>query len=339
MSDDRTTNPRLLRRLCIDVLQRTPSAAERRAMADAPVAAVVTRLLASQEAMQVFVEEELWYFLLIDVFRPRTKNFEDLPERLRTGAATPHDAVAEVLLSTSFSLRNPGNDTFVTVVLEQCLGVRVQDRASAPLLAAGKQMYDGRKARLLGKDGASQSDFVRIVLADPLFTRHLLDRHHRRVLGVALPRDFAVDAVHADPKRFFATLRGWLSSPAYEATLATPRAKTDHQFVRSLYMDLLERTPDHEELRNMRNALTSMADPAPLRAVLAKVLLDSGKARLPAHEKGKEGAFVAACFERYLGRTPTQQESTRFVTAMTDGVATPTHVVRALVASPEAAYH
>ena len=59
------------------------------------------------------------------------------------------------------------------------------------------------------------------------------------------------------------------------------RSKTERQFLRGLWHDLLERTPTYEELRNLRNAMQAMADPAPLRSVLAKVVLDSGKCTLP----------------------------------------------------------
>ena len=99
--------------------------------------------------MRRWLEEELFYFLLLDNFRPRTRAIAAIPEGLRTGESTAHQAIGEILLSTGFSLRNPGNDTFVTVVLEQCLGLAVQERRHKATLEAGKRMYDGEKARLL----------------------------------------------------------------------------------------------------------------------------------------------------------------------------------------------
>src|SRR5262249_32629215 len=133
---ERKTTRTLLRRLALDTLGRTPSLAEAEAFLDAPVEAVAKRLVTSLEAMSVFVEEELFYFLLLDNFRPKTESIAALPKRLAEGKATAHDALAEILLSTGFSLRNPGNDTFVTVVLEQCLGLTVQDQKSKPTLEA-----------------------------------------------------------------------------------------------------------------------------------------------------------------------------------------------------------
>ena len=106
-------------------------------------------------------------------------------------------------------------------------------------------------------------------------------------------------------------LAEWLAGEAYAQALARKKPKTDHQFIRSLYQDLLGRAPGYDELRNMRNmrnALQSMADPAPLRAVMAKVILDSKQAQVPSCEAGKEEEFVRECFLRYLGRHPGQVE-------------------------------
>jgi hypothetical protein len=338
--DETLATERYLRRLSSDVLLRTPSPAERRSYVGAPIGAVATRMLGTLESMQVWLDEELYYFLLIDNFRPLTKAVVELPQQLRSGRKTARDALAEILLSTSFSLRNPGNDTFVTVLFEQCLGWTVQDPKIKPLLEAGKQMYDGRKVRFGSATGGSQSDLVRLVLAEPGATRHLLDRHHRRLFGAPLPetQQETVARVHDDPAQYFPVLAQWLTAPEYLAGLDRRRPRSDHQFIRSLYMDLLERQPSYDELRNMRNALQSMADSTPVRAVMAKVILDSGKPRLPVCERGKEAEFVTACFDRYLGRGPGQSELAAFVGAMQQDGATPGLVVRALVGSLEYQY-
>lgn len=332
------------RRATLDVLQRTPTPAELRTRLGAPRRLVAARTYATLEAMQVWLEEELYHFLLIDNFRPRTRAIRTLPQRLLARQVSVRDAIAEIMLTTSFSLRNPGNDTFVTVVLEQGLGLTVQKSRNRPILAAGKRMYDGERVRFLGAVGSSQADVIRIVLSQRRFSEHLLDRHHRRLFGEPLPlRSKAaravVDELHRDPYRFFPILARWIASDDYHARLARKKPRSDHQFVRSLYMDLLGRTPDYQELRNMRNALQSMADSSPLRAVLAKVILDSGKARIPECEPGGEETFVRTCFLRYLGREPSQRETARFAGMLREGECEPAHVVRALVQSPEYQYY
>jgi hypothetical protein len=331
-----------LRRAMLDIVQRPPSPAELRAYPGATTDSVVQRLFGQLEAMEIWLEEELLFYLLRDNFRPDTPAIRALPHRLLEGKATVFDATCDILLSSSFSLRNPGNDTFTSVLLEQCLGLTVQDPRNRATLEAGKRMYDGQRAKLLGVEGASQADLVRIVVHDPRFVAHLLDRHHGRFFGAPLARSArAGDAERllAEPQSFFALLGAWIASPDYIAALATPKRRTDDQFIRSLYMDLLERRPDPEELRNMRNALQSMADPTPVRAVLSKVILDSGQARVPEWTRGQEGDFVRTCFVRFLGREPERDEMERFVATAREPDCTPVHVVRALVESAAYQYY
>jgi hypothetical protein len=327
---------RLLQRLCYDVVQRGPSPAEVRSFVGAEVPAVVTRLLQSREAMAVWLEEQLQYFLLLDQFRPQGESIEQIPLRLQKGDLDARGAIAEILLSTGFSLRNPGNDTFVTVVLEQCLGYRVQDAKNKPILDAGKRIYDGKRGKFLGQEGQNQADLLQIVLGHEDFARHLLSREHARLLGTPLPKDStAVASLQQDHKRFFALLGEWLASPEYQQALPQRRSKTERQFLRGLMYDLLERTPSYEELRNLRNAMQAMADPAPLRSVLAKVVLDSGKCKLPDCTAGAEAEFVRACFTRYLARTPSERELAVFTKTLTQDGGKPDQIVRALVGSLE----
>lgn len=330
-----------VRRLSHDVLHRSPRGIEVRSLAGMPVDRVAEHCTQRLEAMQQWLEEELFYFLLIDAFRPRTAAIEALPERLRSGAADARAAIAEIVLSTSFSLRNPGNDTFVTVLLEQCLGIEVQSRENRKTLATGKRIYDGEPGRFLGRDARTQADLVRIVLEDELFARHLLDRHHRRLFGAGLdelPKGDAATVtarVHEAPAAFFDVLAEWLASERYVAGVAIKKPRTDRQFVRSLYMDVLEREPTYDEIRNVRNALQSMADATPLRAVMVKLVLGSREAKLPALGDDGPEAFVRDCFVRYLGRQPGQSELAGFVAALAEPGTDPSLVVRALLASPE----
>ena len=332
----RPVTERLLQRLCYDVLQRGPTPAERRSYVGADAATIVGRLLGSREAMAAWLEEELQYFLLLDRFRPHEDTIERIPGRLQKGQLDARSAIAEILLTPGFSLRNPGNDTFVTVVLEQCLGYRVQDAKVKPILEAGKKIYDGKRGRFLGQEAGNQADLLQIALGHEDFARHLLDRHHLRLLGAPLPKvEPAIAAVQQDPARFFAVLGGWLQSDAYAAALDQRRPKSERQFLRGIYSDLLERTPTRDELRNLRNAMQAMADPAPLRSVLSKVILDSGQAKLPACRQGGEAEFVQECFLRYLARLPGAPEAAAFTAALQADGGKPAHVVRALVGSLE----
>jgi hypothetical protein len=334
-----------LRRLAFDALQRPPLRSEIAALVGMPVERVSRQVWRRQEAMEQWLEEELYFHLLIDRFRPRSGAIERLPQRLARGEASARDATAEILLSTGFALRNPGNDTFATVVLEQCLGLTVQDRRSKSELAAAKAMYDGRKARLLGVEGDSQADIVRIVLDRPEFAATLLDRQHRRLFGVRLASrgKAAIAAATATAgdglQGFFELLAQWCSSPEYLTAMQTKRPRSHYQIVRGLYFDVLGRAPDYEETRNTRNALSSMADPTPMRIVLARILVESPKAILPGSRSEGDAAFVRSAFEHYLGRPPVEEESAKFVEILAQRGATERHVARALLASVEYGYY
>ena len=333
-----------VRRLFFDVLNRPPVLSESAALTGMPIERVSKQTWRRREAMEEWLEDELWFHLLIDRFRPQTRAILGLPYRLAQGKATARDATAEILLSTGFSLRNPGNDTFVTVVLESCLGLTVQERKARAELDAGKLLYDGRRARFLGQDGDSQADVVRITLAQDAFRERLLDRNHRRLFGAPLATRgrAAVDALIArwrdDESAFFPILAEWTHAADYVAAVAVKRPRTHRQLVRSLYFDVLERAPTYDELRNMRNALQSMADPTPLRAVFSKLMLDSAAAKLPALVAGEERDFVRTCFLRYLGREPTQIEAGEFVAVLGEPGASGKHVVQTLLTSVEYGY-
>jgi hypothetical protein len=334
---------RIVRHLSLDILFRTPTRSELRMYVGFPIEQVSKRMMATLEARELWVEEQLLYFLLLDNFRPQTTSIKSLPKRMHQGKITAHDAIAEIMMSTGFSLRNPGNDTFVTVVLEQGLGLRVQDRTNVPVLEAGKKMYDGYKVRFLRQKGNSQSDIIKIVTGHRDFTRFLLDRSHKRIMRAPLGKDDRtreqIARVHGDNGQFFEVVREWFCSAKYRANMAVKRPRSDNQFIRSLYFELLGRAPEYQEFRNMRNALLSMADPAPLRGVMAKVILDSGKAQLPVLDRKHRGKFVSEVFLRYLGRAPTQDESGKFVKLLRDERVQAKHVVRALITSTEYQYY
>jgi hypothetical protein len=334
---------RTVRHLSLDILYRTPTPSELRMYVGFPVDRVTKRMTATLEAKELWVEEELLYFLLLDNFRPQTTAIKTLPKRMHQGKVSAHDAIVQIMMSTGFTLRNPGNDTFVTVVLEQGLGLRVQDRKNVPTLEAGKKMYDGYKVRFLRQRGNSQSDIIKIVSGQRDFTKFLLNRYHKQIMRVPLPKDKQtkeqVDRVHADNGQFFDVLREWFCSAKYMKNMEVKRPRTDNQFIRSLYFDLLGRAPKYQEFRNMRNALLSMADPAPLRGVMAKVILDSGRAQLPHLDRKSHGKFVQESFLRYLGRAPTQNELAKFTKVLQNERVQAKHVVRALITSTEYQYY
>ncbi|MCP3920751.1 MAG: hypothetical protein GY711_34930 [bacterium] len=230
-----------LRAIYYDLLGRPPFPAERERWMDVERHDLLDVLLGSVPFWTHWWEEQLYYFLLIDNFRPANDDARAVPGKLAEKRLSVRDALRRIAMTPTFDLRNPGADTFVTVVMEQFVGMRVQK--SARELEIGKGAYDGRAGRFLGQPAASQSDVVRIAVEHKNATRYFLSREYERY-------------VRRHPK-------------------------TNQPFVRGLLVDLLGRLPTHDEVEPMRNALDGLSDSRPLRSVLVRLLLDSGDVPVP----------------------------------------------------------
>lgn len=331
---------RTTRALFLDLMGRTPTDEEMARWAALPYEKRVDEMLAGEDAWRNWFEDEAFYFLLIDQFRPVSDRLAAVPAKMAAGEISFRDAHREFALSAEFNARNPGNDTYVTVVLEQFLGMEVQKQPR--VLDAGKKMYDGGVARFFDQKGENQSDVVRIALQQPSYVELFLRRMERRFLGEDLPKsehDAALSLVAGDAKLFPQVLREWLLSARYAGEARAPKAKNELQFIRSLFVDLLGRPPAYEEFRNMRNALQAVADPKPLRGVLAKVLLDSAGVLAPAAPAADPDGQVRELFRRLLGRDPERSEHAAFVAALREPGTSWRVAALALLTSPHYQYY
>jgi hypothetical protein len=331
---------RLTRELFLDLWGRTPTGEELGRWAALPAEERVDKFLASTETWRNWVDEEAFYFLLIDQFRPVSDRLAAVPERFAKGETTFREAHHEFALSPEFNARNPGNDTYVTVLFEQFLGMEVQKQPR--VLDAGKKMYDGVLARVFDTRGDSQSDVVKITLAQPAYVDVFLRRMERRYLGDELPKnehEATLSLLASDAGLFRQILRDWLLSERYCGASRAPKTKNDRQFIRSLFVDLIGRPPAYEEFRNMRNALQAIADPKPLRGVLARVLLDSGAVLPPAAPDSEPENQVRDLFHRLLGRDPDRRELQAFADALRRPGTTWRTAAFALLTSPHYQYY
>ena len=118
--------------------------------------------------------------MLLDNFRPETEGVRSTPLKINEGRLTPREAIHRIVLSPSFELRNPGADTFVTVVMEQLTGMTVQKKTRE--LEIGKSLYDGRQGLFLGHIGSSQADVIKICIESKEFSREFIEREYVRLL-------------------------------------------------------------------------------------------------------------------------------------------------------------
>ncbi|MHC4547148.1 MAG: hypothetical protein ACYTEZ_00085 [Planctomycetota bacterium] len=329
---------KLVRRLFLDLKWRTPRYHEIEEWYDRTHAEMVRAFLADEETWDAWYEQQLFYLLLLDRFRPKEGRLATIPGRLTRGELALERALEEIVRSQYFNARNPGNDTFVTVVLEQCLGMVVQQRRNKRVLETGKKMYDGYRVKLFKETGDSQADFVRIVFKQRDFHRHLLRRTWKGLLGREIDAkrlEAYVDRCQAKPDALRRIYEEWLTGPEYVAAASEARTKPEIPYVRALFLDLLDRLPSYQELRKVRNAFLSLADPTPVRLVMGRVLLESDQARIPASAVDPK-RFVFEQFVRLLARQPTEHELTNFVHALkNDPAVTPRVVLYTLISSPE----
>lgn len=336
---DRPLDSALLRAVYMDLLGRSPAQAERETWSGRQFADLTGALIRGREFWEHWIQEQLYYFLLIDNFRPQADRVVEIPELLQEDRIGVRDAIHRIALCASFDQRNPGSDTFVTVVMEQLLSIKVQSRERE--LEMGKRLYDGGSGVFLGTRGASQSDVVRIAISDRRFLSELLAREYTRLLRTKPPRrDLSAwtRRLEQQPQAFGDLLHEWLMSEAYDRRLEEKVTQPNRLFVRAMYMDLLDRLPGMDEQRSMRDALDGLSDPGPLRSVLARLLLDSGGTLTPEREDIEDATtWIRGLFDRLLGRPPTEEELKVFVTAYHQPDCRPTTVVYAIVSHPE--YH
>jgi hypothetical protein len=326
-----------LRCVFLDLFGRTPLASERVAWAGEERCKLVDWALASREFWKHWLEEQLYYFLLIDNFRPTTESIQALPAQLATGRIGVLDALHRICLSASFDRRNPGPDTFVTVVMEQLLGINVQRHPRE--LEIGKKVYDGARGSFLGHVGCSQADVIHIAIQDRRAIYHLLRREYERWMRQEpSERDLGEwsTTMERDSLAMPSILRAWFQSAAYDARLEARIAQPNRIFISALYVDLFDRPPSEADKERLSRALDGLANSGPLRSLVARLILDSGQVPLPDRASMNDtSAWIGALFERLLGRPPLAAEHSAFVEAFQDPACRPETVVYAIVSHPE----
>jgi hypothetical protein len=334
---DGVLDHRTLRGVHLDLLGRPPFQADYARWLGKPAGALVDEVLASREFWERWYEEQLYYFLLINNFRPETERANAISKELHEGRLDVREAIHRIALTSSFDQRNPGADTFVTVVMEQLLGLEVQKTARE--LEIGKKIYDGTEGNFLGTIGRCQADVVRIAMGSKLFPPHFLAREHERLVhSRAEAKDLAAWSARfeKDPAVFGALVREWIASDAYRARLGRRLPQSNRLFVRSLFVDLMDRAPTQAEAEPLREALDGLADPAPLRSIAIRMILDSGRAKIPVRKDITDpAAWVKDLFRRWLGREPTEAELSTFVESLADPACRPQTVVYAILTGGE----
>ena len=329
----------MLRTVCLDLLGRPPLPLEREEWFDKDLRDYLKETTSGREFWDHWLEEQLYFFLLIDNFRPENEGVQAVPGKMFEGRLNPREAVHRIVLSPSFEMRNPGADTFVTVVMEQLAGMRVQKKPRD--LEIGKALYDGKPGTFLEHHGNSQADVVKICVESKEFARVFVAREYARMMH----RDGSKKSLatwsrtfHKEPASYRDLVRAWFTSEEYMARLKEQHPLSNRAFVNALHVDLLGRMPTKEEAEPMREALDGLGDSAPLRSILARLLLDSGRVTIPTKaELSNRRDWAASLFPRFFGREATPAELDAVCGALDEPSCKPSTILYALLSHPE--YH
>ncbi len=142
-----------------------------------------------------------------------------------------------------------------------------------------------------------------------------------------------------------------------EGSAREPRAKTSSQFLRTVYADLLGRTPESyefslsfggspafripiDEQQELVNVLDGIGDSSPMRNLIVKGLLHSAEVSIPdkatASNAGDPRPYITTQFERLLGRTPNAYELEAFAAEwIKEPAVGPRTIIRAIIGSRE----
>lgn len=327
----------MLRSVYFDLLGRPPFRAETDAWLGKGLHELLDELIASPEHWSAWYGQQLFHFLLIDNFTPQSQRVLALPASLAAKRLDVRDAIHQICLCSSFELRNPGADTFVTVVLEQLTGMTVQSNVRE--LEIGKAIYDGGEGLFLGRNGKTQADVVRIAIESKKFCREFLQREYHRVVRADPPKKGFASSIRSfckSPASYPSLLRQWVLSEAYGQRLERRADIPNRLFVKTLFVDLLDRLPTAAEEEPLREALDGLSDSGPLRSIVARLLLDSDMVKLPTRDEIEDrGAWIRALFLRLLGREGTAAELTVFTEAFSDPACRTETVVYAIISHPD----
>lgn len=301
----------------LDLLQRGPSQAELLYAAGLDRRQLVEFLFDSYEYHDRWYRDQLYFMFLLREFDPRGVPWmAEIPAHLYEGEMNQLEALQALATSQFFHFRNLGPNNYTLAVFEHFLG-RLPNEAENK---DSNFMFNGNPTELLSKPGNKQFDVASIVLHNGHAIRHYVKRMYTRYFEGEIDEAELASATQllmAEPEKVLDIQLQWVLSDRYFAHVPKLRPKSDIQYIRMLYVDLLNREPTQDEFDYVQNALQSFADPIPLRSVIAKILLDSKFVQIPA--KPVEDAmpdWIRAQYLRFLSRGPGEAEMDATLTAL-----------------------
>lgn len=328
-------NLQRLRRLYLDVLGRPPTPDEAVAEERKGLMELVRNLLLRAEGGRAWVEELCARLGLYDEYRPVGDDARALALRIPSEGTPPHVVEGTLARDPSFLRRHPPGRE-----LAQAIATLLLDRApTEEEVRAAIELAAGRAADVpgLGRVADSRAWLV-AVLDSPTFLRAALLRRLGRFLDsgdAAKQLERALGAVQEGPRRW-AALQEEILLGTRHAERKRLRPKDTVTFLRSLFVDLLERRPTDRELAALVRAVEAMPGQGAAFAAVVRILIDSGGAPIPLLVEIRDGpGWVTDRFLRYLGRKPETSELKAYGEALLHPQGGPELVIAALLTGAE----
>ena len=322
-----------IRRAYLDVLGRTPTPAEALAAAKRSLDKLARGLLLQAESGRAWYEALTHRMGLVGDYRPRSEDARDLPLRIPSESLGPAAVERTLVLDPAFLERHPAGRSLAEAV-GQLLFDRAptaEERSTAAKLAAGADDAPYPSARA----------WLDAVTGTEAFARAAMRRRLTRFVGSGDAERLApgaLAAVESGGRAWLDRQVAMLSSRAWRERILL-RPKDPLTFVRTLFVDLLERRPTDRELNAWMHAARQMPGTGAPFSVLARVLIDSGDVPLPLLVQIRDGPrWLRDRFLRYLGRPPTAAEMKAYGNALVDAKGGIPMVLHALVSGVEYAH-
>ena len=205
----------------------------------------------------------------------------------------------------------------------------------------GSKPNDGKKGLFLGHFGDSQADVLNICIESRDFSKKFIAREYQRLVHRAVGKKSLKKwsvTFHKRPSSYCELVRQWFISEAYAQRLEERHQLTNRAFVNAMHVDLLGRKPTPLEAEPMREALDGLGDSAPLRSILARLMIDSEKVSLPEKQEISDwDEWSNELFRHLFGRDASVEELSAVSTALKQPSCQPATIIYALLSHPE--YH
>ena len=326
---------RRVRRLYLDILGRSPTPAEAIAEERSGPKKLVKNILLRSESGRAWVEALQVRLGLIGDYRPMGDDATKLALRIPAESLTPVQVEGTLARDPAFLRRHPPGRALAEAIARLLL-----DRAATPdEIRAAAELAAGRPTQVPGVGPVQDSrDWLIRVLDSQAFGRAAMRRRLERFLDsgdAANPLGRGLLAAKESNKVWRSFLESVLVDPRY-LDRRRLRPKDDVTFLRSLFVDLLERKPTDRELTALVRAVQTMPGESAAFAAVVRVMIDSGEAPIPLLVDIYDAPrWITDRFLRYLGRRPSAAEMDAYGKTLLHPQGGPELVIQALMTGPE----